>query len=51
MTTLIAKFVTDRTTATRQISEFAVVALFSLVGLVVALIAARYGMDVSGGVS
>ena len=48
MTTLtVAK---DRTAAAR-ISDFAVVAAFSLIGLVVMLIAARYGIDVAEGAS
>ena len=41
---------TDRTAAAR-ISDFAVVTVFSLIGLVVTLIAARYGIDVAGGAS
>ena len=48
MTTLTVA--TDRTTAAR-ISDFAVLTVFSLIGLVVTLIAARYGIDVTGGAS
>jgi len=46
MSTLTAA--TDRTAAAR-ISGFAVVTAFSLIGLMVTLIAARYGIDVAGG--
>jgi hypothetical protein len=48
MTTLTAA--TVRTSAAR-ISDLAVVTAFSLIGLVVTLIAARYGIDVAGGAS